>query len=273
MGSCVKFPSSTPIEIVELYRKLDLQRRELEKQRIHAQDNLLKKQGRKIFMNDSHETDDGKKERLTDSFMEDVTQHTDVLTKDLEGNSEQHTDMLSEEEEILETYIFNVDNSYVNYAGKEGQQMKNERETMLAENIVEDHHSNMVIGTMKAEKKDGGDFLSLERDLELQKEDLVTGSSNETIGSCDFEIDNLIVLTGVAEDNPSLGVVLKEDATIVSHMQKLVTVDDREELTCLNSQEKTIGQTFKTATVMKNQNSIMIKDEDTESIKKVKDNY
>ena len=35
MESCVKFPSSTPVEIVHLYRKLDLERRELEKQRIY----------------------------------------------------------------------------------------------------------------------------------------------------------------------------------------------------------------------------------------------
>ena len=39
----VKFPNSTPIGIVELYRKLDLQRRELEKQRIYTQDKMLKK--------------------------------------------------------------------------------------------------------------------------------------------------------------------------------------------------------------------------------------
>ena len=105
----------------------------------------------------------------------------------------------------------------------------------------------MVIGTMEitleAEKKDSGDFLSPERDLELQEEDLVTGSSNETIGSCNFEIDNLTVFIGVAEDNQSLGVVLNEDKllqkkelinskegeTVMSHMKELVTIDDKEE--------------------------------------------
>ena len=66
--------------------------------------------------------------------------------------------MFLEEEEVLRSCNFNADNSYVNYAGKEGQQMENfrefnERETMLAENIVEDHHSIMVIGTMKAGRK------------------------------------------------------------------------------------------------------------------------
>ena len=167
-----------------------------------------------------HGTDDEKKKRLADSLMENVNHHTDMLTKDLEENSKHHTEVLPEEEETLKPCIFNTDNSCVNYAGKEGQQMKNvkefnEKETMLAENIVEGHHYVMVIETMEitleVEKKNSGDFLSLERDLELQKEDLVTRSSNETIGSCNFEIDNLTVFIGVAEDSPSLGVVLNED--------------------------------------------------------------
>ena len=54
MESCVMFPNSTPIEIFELYRKLDLQRRELEKQRIYTRDELLKEKDKEIFMNDSH---------------------------------------------------------------------------------------------------------------------------------------------------------------------------------------------------------------------------
>ena len=49
----------------------------------------------------------------------------------------------------------------------------------------------------------------------------------------------------------------------MSHMKELVTVDDKEELACLNSQEKTVGHMFRTDTVMKNHNSILIKDEDT----------
>ena len=43
-----------------------------------------------------------------------------------------------------------------------------------------------------------------------QEEDLMTKSLNETVGSCDFKIDNLNVLTGYAEDNLSFGVVLSE---------------------------------------------------------------
>ena len=84
----MKFPSSTPNEIFELYRKLDLQRRELERQRTYTQDNFLKKQGKKVFMNDSHEAEDGKKERLADSIMMNANQHTDVLTEELERNLE-----------------------------------------------------------------------------------------------------------------------------------------------------------------------------------------
>ena len=75
---------------------------------------------------DIHETND-KKERLADSLKENLNQHTDVLTKDLEENSKQHTEMLPEEEETLKPCIFNTDNSCVNYAGKEGQKMKNVR--------------------------------------------------------------------------------------------------------------------------------------------------
>ena len=77
MESCVKFPSSTPNKVVELYRKLDLQRRELERQRTYVQDNLLKKQDKKVFMNGNHVAKDGKKERLAYSLMVNENQHTE----------------------------------------------------------------------------------------------------------------------------------------------------------------------------------------------------
>ena len=35
-------------------------------------------------------------------------------------------------------------------------------------------------------------------------------SSNNTIGSCGFKADKLIVFAGIAEDNPSYGPVLSE---------------------------------------------------------------
>jgi len=118
MDNCVKFPKSTPIEIIELYRKLDFQRRELEKQRIDVQERLLKKEDKRIVMNDSHkrkevimrvqQTDttkegvhysgqgqeniirivDGVEERLMDSLMnsfENSEQRIDVLTKEKEA--------------------------------------------------------------------------------------------------------------------------------------------------------------------------------------------
>ena len=60
--------------------------------------------------------------------MENLNQHTDVLKKELNKKSKQHTEMLPKEEETMRSCIFNTDNSCVNYVGKEGQQMKNVRE-------------------------------------------------------------------------------------------------------------------------------------------------
>ena len=111
------------------------------------QDNLLRKQGRKFFMNDSHEADDGKKARLANSLMVNANQHTDVLTEESGRSSVQRTGVFPE----------------------------------------------------KAEEKASEDFLSPEEDLELQRENLVTKSTSETIGSCDFDADNLIVFTGDVE--------------------------------------------------------------------------
>lgn len=128
MGNSVKFPNSTPNEVVELYRKLDLQRRELERQRTYVQVNLLKKQGKRVFMNDSHGADDGKKERLANSLMIYANHHTNVLIDESRKNLEQHTEVFPE----------------------------------------------------KAEEKASEDFMSREKDLELQ---LVTESTSETSGS------------------------------------------------------------------------------------------
>ena len=61
----------------------------------------------------------------------------------------------------------------------------------------------------KDEEKASENFLSPEEDLELQRGNLVTESTSETIGSCDFEADNLIVFTGDTEDSPSHGIVLE----------------------------------------------------------------
>ena len=57
---CVRFPKPTPIGVVELYRRLDFQRRKLEEQRTYAQNELLKKQGRGIVMDDNQRPKDGR---------------------------------------------------------------------------------------------------------------------------------------------------------------------------------------------------------------------
>ena len=79
MESCVKFPSSTLVEIVQLYQKLDLQRRNLEKQGIYTQGELLKEKDKE--QGDILQTNDMEK-GLTDSLMEDLNQHTNVLMEE-----------------------------------------------------------------------------------------------------------------------------------------------------------------------------------------------
>jgi len=213
---CVKFPRSTPNEVVELYRKLDLQRRELERQRTYVKVNLLKKQEKRVFMNDSHEAEDGKKERLANSLMVNANQHIDVMIEKSEKNSEHQTEVLSE----------------------------------------------------KVEEKASEDFLSPKKDLELQRENLVTESTSETSESCDFNADNLVVFTSDIEDNPSLGIVSREeellrveDETVMSHKQRLVTICDKRELACLNNQEKTAVQNFEAATGVQDE-AIVVEEQD-----------
>ena len=63
------------------------------------------------------------------------------------------------------------------------------------------------------EKKNIEDFHSHVKDLEQQEEYLMNEPPNKTIGSCDFETDNLSVFAGIAEDNPSYGHVLSEVET------------------------------------------------------------
>ena len=55
---------------------------------------------------------------------------------------------------------------------------------------------------------------------------------------------------------------LKECETVLSHVKELViSTDGREELACLNSQEKTVRQTFAAATTIENQSFTLIEDE------------
>ena len=136
MENCAKFPKSNSIEVIELYRKLDFQRRELEKKRIDVQDRLLKREGKRIFMNDSHKEKEmdmrvqqidtakegvhyGEKgqediieendveERLMDSLMnsfESSNQHTNVL---IEGKEiEQQTELFPKGNKAQQPYVF-----------------------------------------------------------------------------------------------------------------------------------------------------------------------
>ena len=56
------------------------------------------------------ETDD-MEERLADSLMENLNQHTDVLME--EEISEQHTEMFPKEKEALRPYVFDFTNCFV----------------------------------------------------------------------------------------------------------------------------------------------------------------
>lgn len=163
-------------------------------------------------------------------------------------------------------------------------------------------HSNAMLE--EAEKKSIESFLGPEKDLE-QQEDLMIESSSETVGSCDFEIDNLNVFAGVAENNPSLGVLLKEvencqakydeeclsdedqdellqqkkfidfllnkgnipeeDETVMSRVKEPVDVEDVKQLVYINSQEKIVGQTLRAVTEVRNQNFIWMKSEEAVS--------
>ena len=79
-----------------------------------------------------------------------------------------------------------------------------------------------------------------------------------------------------SEDIPSLGIVLeeellqKEDETIMSHKQRLVTIGDKEELACLYSQEKTVGRNFGTAIVIEDEATVF---EELDLIARINQDY
>ena len=55
--------------------------------------------------------------------------------------------------------------------------------------------------------------------------------------------------------------LIEEDETIMSRMKEPVVVKDKEQLACLNFQEKTVRQTSRVVIEMGNQSSILIKNE------------
>ena len=186
--------------------------------------------------------------------LENLDQHIDVLIEK-EGISGQHTEMLAEERKALRPYDFCFNNCFMNanFVDAEEKLTPLDYQIKEEENFVEDFNPwNEEIGLLKIMlnnqdsiqegepqfqnwglqnvkmqgNEDSEDFLSLGRDLGLLRKELVTESSSETIGSYDFETDNLAVLTSTAEDNPSFGVVSdtdellqkKEGETIMSHV-------------------------------------------------------
>ena len=122
-------------------------------------------------------------------------------------------------------------------------------------------------------------------------------SSNKTIGYCQFNADYLNVFVGCAEGNPFLGVDLSEeekclagkdkdevlqqkeienslssdesntneDEAVMLPMMKPDINEDKEELTCLHGQENMVGQTYRTVTMMRDQNFILKKDDEAVS--------
>ena len=52
-----------------------------------------------------------------------------------------------------------------------------------------------------------------------------------------------------------------EYETIMSHMKELVVVEDKEQLACLNGQEKTMRHTSRVVIVVGNQNTILMQGE------------
>lgn len=71
----------------------------------------------------------------------------------------------------------------------------------------------------KAEEKANEFFLDPEKDLGLQKRKLVTGSTNKTSGSCDFNANNLIVFTGDEPNYVAEGQEVWEVATSMAEAE------------------------------------------------------
>ena len=121
-------------------------------------------------------------------------------------------------------------------AYNDGQELKETKEDI--------RHSRAMLE--KAEKKTIEGFLSLIEDLEQPEKDLVIESSNKTIGSYEFNDDNLNVFTGIVEDNPSYGNVLSEAESYlvrhneedVKHKYTMLEEDDKEMILLENHLEK-----------------------------------
>ena len=59
--------------------------------------------------------------------------------------------------------------------------------------------------------------------------------------------------------------LIEEDETIMSRMKEPVVVEDKEQLACLNGEEKTMRHTSRAVTVVGNHNTILMKEEEVVS--------
>jgi hypothetical protein len=99
----------------------------------------------------------------------------------------------------------------------------------MAEKKEDSNHSYFMLE--EVEEKGSKNFLSHVKELEQPKKNLMIGPSNETIGSCSFEIDNLSVFSGVVEGSSSFGVVLNEVEDFqTKYDEEILSDEDQAEL-------------------------------------------
>lgn len=79
---------------------------------------------------------------------------------------------------------------------KDSHEAEDGKKVRLADSLMVNTNQHAKILPEKAEEKASENFLDPEKDLELQKNQLVTEATNETSGSCDFNANNLMVFTG-----------------------------------------------------------------------------
>ena len=144
--------------------------------------------------------------------MNEEGQFANIVIKD-EGRG-QNLNSIQEGNEIVGSHVhgraqLSESNGFqltMKYKNKEDLAYDDDQE--LKETKEDIKHSYVRIG--ETEEKVIEDCRSLVADFEQPKKYLVIKSSNKTIGSYEFNADNLNVFTGIVEDNPSLAIVLSE---------------------------------------------------------------
>lgn len=79
---------------------------------------------------------------------------------------------------------------------KDSHEAEDGKKARLADSLLVNTNQHAELLPEKVEEKANENFLSPEKDLKLQREKLVTESTNKTSRSCDFNANNLIVFTG-----------------------------------------------------------------------------